>query len=200
MRARNAHEETTTSTTPANLVKSLDNLNHEEFIEKLKKLFQEIESAEQSFPVRSHRLDNEKTSPVSSRKSSKKSKKSTHTSETTIQHRSRNEIPCRTTVIEASDESTETIIKPKNGKSSKQHVKSKEYVPLPKSSVDKQRSSYRTAPRANHPRTHHSTHQHAAKETSKVTKTSSTLNDDRIANDLAKAISDLARKYIKNSI
>jgi hypothetical protein len=119
-----------------------------------------------------------------------------------------NEIPRRSTVSEDSDESTETSFKLTNSKLEKQYLKAKEYLreqtkntsSRVQPSIDNKSSkSYRTATRSgDNERNHNSYEEHATKETAKKSKNTSALNDDRLANDLAKAISDLARKYIKS--
>lgn len=193
--------------------------NDEKFLEKLKKLFQELESEEESFPVRSRKNNDESTTSVPPRKSTKKSNSKSEIFEISEelkklkQSKTRknltNEIPRRSTVSEYSDESSEISIKIKNTKPEKQHFKTKENLrdqpkSLPRLSSatvndDKYRKSYRTAVRTDNERNHHTqSEQTTTKEMSKIPKITSTFNDDRIANDLAKAISDLARKYIKS--
>lgn len=207
-----------TTTTPITIEESDEDVdNHEKFIEKLKQLFQDLESEENSFPVQSRKFNDDSTASMSSRKSTKKSNVKPAIFDQTDelrkykQSKSRknltNEIPRRSTVSEDSDESTETTFKTKNSKLEKQYLKAKEYLReqskissrLSSTSDDKLRKSYRTAARSeNNERNHNSYEEHATKETPKKSKNSSTLNDDRLANDLAKAISDLARKYIKS--
>lgn len=207
-----------TTTTPITIEESDEDVdNHEKFIEKLKQLFQDLESEENSFPVQSRKLNDDSTATMSSRKSTKKSNVKPaifdHTDELRKYKQSKsrknltNEIPRRSTVSEDSDESTETTFKTKNSKLEKQYFKAKEHLreqvksssKLSSASDDKLRKSYRTEARSeDYERNHNSYEEHATKETPKKSKNPSTLNDDRLANDLAKAISDLARKYIKS--
>jgi len=207
-----------TTTTPITIEQSDEDVdNHEKFIEKLKQLFQEMESEENSFPVRSTKFNDDSTSSLPSRKSTKKSnvKPAIFDQSDELrkhkQSKSRknltNEILRRSTVSEDSDESTENSFKLKNSKLEKQYLKAKEYLRdqtkgssrLPAAIDNKSSKSYRTATRSgDNERNHNSYEEHATKETPKKSKNTSTLNDDRLANDLAKAISDLARKYIKS--
>ncbi|CAG9802926.1 unnamed protein product [Chironomus riparius] len=207
-----------TTTTPITIEESDEDVdNHEKFIEKLKQLFQDLESEENSFPVRQNKFNDDSTASMSSRKFTKKSnvKPAIFDQSDELrkhkQSKSRknltNEIPRRSTVSEDSDESTETSFKVKNSKFEKQYLKAKEYLreqdksssKLSTVSDDKSRKSYRTSARSGDNETNHNSYEeHATKETPKKSKNSSTLNDDRLANDLAKAISDLARKYIKS--
>ncbi|XP_070505463.1 uncharacterized protein [Chironomus tepperi] len=204
-----------TTTTPITIEESDEDVdNHEKFIEKLKQLFQNMESEENSFPVRSNKFNDDSTSSMSSRKSPKKSNVKSAIFDQTDELRKykqsktrknlTNEIPRRSTVIEDSDESIETSFKLKNTKLEKQYLKAKEYLrdqtkTSSSTGDDKLHNSYRTAARSeDNERNHNSYDEHATKETPKKSKNSSTFNDDRLANDLAKAISDLARKYIKS--
>ncbi|KAG5684911.1 hypothetical protein PVAND_014121 [Polypedilum vanderplanki] len=206
---------TTTTTTLSPDSEEEDIVNETEFLEKLKKLFQELENEEKSFPMSNGKSYDERTTSMSSQKSS--SKKSKTFNEITNDFRKNKQQLGRKTrksqygnslVSEDSNESTETSIKLKNSRVEKQHNKVKEN--LRENSKNhftsalaaiKNSSSYRTASRssanADIKKHRNSIEEKETENTKMFTENSSTYDDDRLARDLAKTISDYARKYMR---
>lgn len=133
---------TTTTTTPEPSVEDIT--DEEKFFDKLRNLFQQLESNDETFPVSRDRASNTKsTTGMSPSKSPKKSnigetlRKKLHNAEASSENRPRksrriqNESPrfpttTRRVVTEHSDESTETSIVLSKGKSEKRSRESKE--------------------------------------------------------------------------
>jgi hypothetical protein len=191
---------TTTSTTPA-YESSEGASNEEEFLSKLKRLFQQLEDDEQSFPVSNGKSNADSATPVSPHKSQKKSKGINEIANGGGKQLGRKARKSPSVVSENSDESTEVSIKLKNARQQfqKQHFQPKEGArENPKSAPKAKSTSYRTAARAAASESKRVNDSAEAKEAPKksLAEGPSAHDDSRLANDLAKALSDYARKYL----
>lgn len=202
----NVKAPTTTTTTqlPLSKIESEENLNEEKFFEKLRNLFHQLESDDETFPVPKNNRSThiESAASVSSSKFPKKS-----SNDAKARKSRRTEIR---TVTEHSDESTETSIKLKKGKFGKKHSTSEELSRGDKaksSKLSKVVKSYRTTSRSPSttsspptPIPAHETNEskyYSDEEEEETSKEMSIEAQNRNVDDLAKAISDLAKKYLK---
>lgn len=205
---------TSTTTTPKPMSMSIEDeiSDEEKFFEKLRRLFQQLETDDPTFPVSKNKSTQSQSAvAVPLQKSPRKAaaRKYRRTSSGSHEHRQPKVDANRKVVTEHSDESTESTFKLKKGTPEMGHSESEEIprddrAKITKSSKHSSSSSksYRTTSRSteiarnNIDEKENSSEEEASQE-AEERRGGGDADDDRLATHLAKTISDFAKRYMK---
>lgn len=206
----------TTTTTPKPESVEDEISDEEKFFEKLRRLFQQLETDDETFPVSRHKSTQSKSAAAvplqkSPRKSTSASTRKYRRTESGSHEHRRPIAASRKVVTEHSDESTESTFQLKKGKLEKRHFESEE-IPRddrakisksskPTSSSSKSKSYRTTSRSAEIARNNIDEKESSSEEMSQDAEQrrgGGDADDDRLATHLAKTISDFAKRYMKS--